>query len=99
MGACAHAMIGMAPALPACRRAARASLPTASGVEMTAMMKAAVVREFGAPLTIDEVPVPQPGRGQIQATVSTAPLEKINEIFTRMRAGDIERRVVMEFAA
>jgi alcohol dehydrogenase, propanol-preferring len=28
---------------------------------MTKMMKAAVVREFGKPLTIDEVPVPSPG--------------------------------------
>ena len=39
---------------------------------MTAMMKAAVVREFGAPLTIDEVPVPQPGRGQIQVKIEAS---------------------------
>lgn len=30
------------------------------------MMKAAVVREFGKPLIIDEMPVPEPGEGQIQ---------------------------------
>ena len=36
---------------------------------MPAMMKAAVVRAFGAPLTIDEVPVPQPGPGQIQVKI------------------------------
>ncbi len=39
---------------------------------MTAMMKAAVVREFGAPLTIDEVPVPQPGRGPIQVKIDAS---------------------------
>lgn len=32
---------------------------------MDRMMKAAVVRAFGAPLAIEERPVPQPGRGQV----------------------------------
>ena len=32
---------------------------------MTKTMKAAVVREFGKPLVIEEVPVPTPGHGQI----------------------------------
>ncbi|GGX29856.1 alcohol dehydrogenase AdhP [Undibacterium squillarum] len=32
---------------------------------MATMMKAAVVREFGKPLSIEEVPVPTPGPGQI----------------------------------
>ncbi|CCF18109.1 Alcohol dehydrogenase [Pseudorhizobium banfieldiae] len=32
---------------------------------MSAMMKAAVVREFGKPLVIEEVPIPEPGPGQI----------------------------------
>ena len=31
---------------------------------MAKTMKAAVVREFGKPLTIDEVPVPEPGPGR-----------------------------------
>ncbi|MFJ4291422.1 alcohol dehydrogenase AdhP [Cupriavidus sp. NPDC089707] len=39
---------------------------------MPATMKAAVVREFGAPLTIDEVPVPQPGPGQIQVKIEAS---------------------------
>ena len=39
---------------------------------MPAMMKAAVVRAFGAPLTIDEVPVPQPGPGQIQVKIEAS---------------------------
>ena len=33
---------------------------------MPRTMKAAVVREFGKPLTIEEAPVPEPGPGQIQ---------------------------------
>ncbi len=32
---------------------------------MAGMMKAAVVREFGKPLTIEEYPIPTPGPGQI----------------------------------
>ena len=36
---------------------------------MVKTMKAAVVREFGKPLTIDEVPVPEPGPGQIQVAI------------------------------
>jgi propanol-preferring alcohol dehydrogenase len=36
---------------------------------MAKMMKAAVVREFGTPLTIEEVPVPEPGPGQIQVAI------------------------------
>lgn len=36
---------------------------------MAKTMKAAVVREFGKPLTIDEVPVPEPGPGMIQVKI------------------------------
>ncbi len=36
---------------------------------MAKTMKAAVVREFGKPLSIDEVPVPEPGEGEIQVRV------------------------------
>src|SRR3546814_14669958 len=36
---------------------------------MTKTMKAAVVREFGKPLTIEEVPVPEAGPGQIQVAI------------------------------
>ncbi|MFC7704318.1 alcohol dehydrogenase AdhP [Plastorhodobacter daqingensis] len=32
---------------------------------MARMMKAAVVREFGKPLVIEQVPVPSPGRGEV----------------------------------
>lgn len=32
---------------------------------MTQMMKAAVVREFGQPLTLDELPVPEPGPNEV----------------------------------
>jgi propanol-preferring alcohol dehydrogenase len=37
---------------------------------MTNMMKAAVVREFGKPLAIDEVPVPQPDENQILVRIA-----------------------------
>ena len=36
---------------------------------MAKTMKAAVVREFGKPLTIDEVPVPEPGPAEIQVAI------------------------------
>ena len=39
---------------------------------MAKTMKAAVVREFGKPLTIDEVPVPQVGPGQIQVAIKAS---------------------------
>jgi alcohol dehydrogenase, propanol-preferring len=37
---------------------------------MTKMMKAAVVREFGKPLAIEEVPVPQPNENQILVRIA-----------------------------
>jgi len=39
---------------------------------MTRTMKAAVVREFGAPLSIDEVPVPEVGPGMIQVAIQAS---------------------------
>jgi propanol-preferring alcohol dehydrogenase len=39
---------------------------------MAKTMKAAVVREFGKPLTIDEVPIPQVGPGQIQVAIQAS---------------------------
>jgi alcohol dehydrogenase, propanol-preferring len=39
---------------------------------MTKTMKAAVVREFGKPLTIEEVPVPEPGPGMIQVAIQAS---------------------------
>jgi alcohol dehydrogenase, propanol-preferring len=36
---------------------------------MAKMMKAAVVREFGKPLVIEEMPIPEPGAGQIQVKI------------------------------
>ncbi len=32
---------------------------------MPKLMKAAVVRQFGRPLNIEEVPIPSPGRGEV----------------------------------
>jgi propanol-preferring alcohol dehydrogenase len=39
---------------------------------MKKTMKAAVVREFGRPLTIEEVPVPEVGAGQIQVAIQAS---------------------------
>ncbi|MCA1934570.1 MAG: alcohol dehydrogenase AdhP [Asticcacaulis sp.] len=39
---------------------------------MARTMKAAVVRQFGKPLTIDEVPVPEPGEGLIQVAIQAS---------------------------
>ena len=39
---------------------------------MARTMKAAVVREFGKPLVIEEVPVPTPGPGQIQVAIQAS---------------------------
>ena len=39
---------------------------------MIQLMKAAVVHEFGAPLRIEEVPVPKPGRGQILVNIKAS---------------------------
>ena len=39
------------------------------------------------------------GDGLVKATVSTEPLEKVNEIFDRMHKGQIEGRVVLDLAA
>src|SRR5579864_2781047 len=39
---------------------------------MNQLMKAAVVHEFGAPLRIEEVPVPKPGRGQILVNIKAS---------------------------
>ena len=36
---------------------------------MTTMMQAALVRTFGAPLTLEEVPRPQPGPGEVLVQV------------------------------
>jgi alcohol dehydrogenase, propanol-preferring len=37
------------------------------------------------------------GQGKVKATVATARLESINDIFSRMRAGDIQGRIVIDF--
>lgn len=39
---------------------------------MPRTMKAAVVREFGKPLAVEEVPVPKPGRGQVLVKVAAS---------------------------
>ena len=37
------------------------------------------------------------GQGKVKATVASERLENINDVFTRMRAGDIQGRIVIDF--
>jgi len=39
------------------------------------------------------------GQGKVRATVASEPLENINDIFARMHRGQIEGRIVLDFAA
>lgn len=39
---------------------------------MAKTMKAAVVREFGKPLVIEDAPIPMPGPGQIQVAIQAS---------------------------
>ena len=39
---------------------------------MAKTMKAAVVRRFGSPLTIEDTPIPEPGAGQIQVRIQAS---------------------------
>lgn len=39
------------------------------------------------------------GQGKVRATVASEPLENINDIFARMRRGQIEGRIVLDLAA
>ena len=37
------------------------------------------------------------GEGKVRATIATEPLESINDVFARMRHGDIQGRIVIDF--
>jgi propanol-preferring alcohol dehydrogenase len=51
---------------PAAREGSRVSAGAENGGnDMNKTMKAAIIREFGKPLSIEQIPVPQPGEGQI----------------------------------
>jgi alcohol dehydrogenase, propanol-preferring len=40
-------------------------------------MKAAVFRNFGSPLAIEDVPVPQPGPGEVLVKVEACPVKPV----------------------
>jgi D-arabinose 1-dehydrogenase-like Zn-dependent alcohol dehydrogenase len=62
-------------------------------------MKAAVVREFGKPLAIEEVEVPRPGTGQVLVGIHACGVcHIVNDVFARMSRGAIEGRVVLDMA-
>jgi len=56
-----------------------------------------VPRKFKQPLVIVQEALDFAGAGKAKATVATEPLENINQIFARMRAGDIDGRIVIDF--
>ena len=37
------------------------------------------------------------GDGKVKSTIATEPLENVNDIFARMRAGNIDGRIVIDF--
>lgn len=48
------------------------TLTLIKGKNMATMMKAAVVRKFGAPLSLEEAPIPTPGAGEIQVKIEAS---------------------------
>jgi propanol-preferring alcohol dehydrogenase len=74
-------------------------------------MKAAVVHAFGKPLRIEELPVPIVGtredlaeailfsaEGKVRAHLHEARLEDVNGIFSDLRSGHVDGRVVLRLA-
>lgn len=63
---------------------------------MATTMKAAVVREFGTRLDLQEA-LDFARDQKVKATVETDTLDNINDVFARMHKGDIQGRVVLDF--
>ncbi|TQF68762.1 hypothetical protein FK531_13260 [Rhodococcus spelaei] len=63
---------------------------------MSGTMKAAVVHEFGKPLTVEEA-LDFYDRGRIVPTVHSRKLDDINDIFDELRAGTVDGRMVLDF--
>ena len=69
-------------------------------------MRAAVLRKFGAPLVIEERPVPEPGPGQVVVALhrqgrtrvvsETRPLEAVNESIDEVLHGKARARIVLQ---
>ena len=64
---------------------------------MKRTMKAAVVREFGKPLAIEDVPIPEVGPGQVLVKVRHA--ECVAPIYTRPAATGRSSRTCPSFRA
>ena len=64
-------------------------------------MRAAVVREFGAPLVIEERPVPEPvfdlhRDGRTRVVSETRPLEAVNQSIDEVLHGKARARLVLQ---
>ena len=46
-------------------------------------MRAVLCREFGAPLSVEEQALPEPGPGQLRVTVAAAGLNYVDALFVR----------------
>jgi alcohol dehydrogenase, propanol-preferring len=55
-------------------------------------MKAAVVRNFGSPLAIEDVPVPQPGPGEVLVKVEACPVKPVPPFIPGHEAAASDRR-------
>ena len=74
---------------------------------MAKAMKAAVVRELGQPLTIEEVPIPQPRAGEILVKIHACGVCGTDlhaargdwPVKPKLHAGQIEGRLVLDFDA
>lgn len=66
---------------------------------MPSTMPAAVVRAFGQPLTIDELPVPQPGAGEILVKIEASGVctrEDLSEAIAFAAEGAVRANVTVE---
>jgi D-arabinose 1-dehydrogenase-like Zn-dependent alcohol dehydrogenase len=80
---------------------------------MKKTMKAAVCREFGKPLAIEERPVPTPragevlvaimatgvyAEGKVHAHIHRSRLDEINQVFADLKAARVDGRIVLDLA-
>jgi D-arabinose 1-dehydrogenase-like Zn-dependent alcohol dehydrogenase len=76
-------------------------------------MRAARIHKYGQPLVLEEIPTPRPGRGQklrevialaesgqlTSIPIEVAPLDPINDVYARLKRGEVTGRAVIEPAA
>jgi len=58
---------------------------------MAKTMKAAIVRQLGKPLSIEEM-----AEGKVRAHIHKSPLSDINKVFADLKAGKVDGRIVID---